>query len=81
MLAAWNINEVRGVKMHFAAQTVPDWMLLCLRGYVARFSATRDAEQAVSTDREGPFKPNVYERRPEAALIALPVAVKAEIES
>ena len=48
---------------------------------MARFRATRDAEQAVSTDRDGPFRPNVYESRPEAALIALPVAVKAEIES
>ncbi|GGV10491.1 hypothetical protein GCM10010245_19770 [Streptomyces spectabilis] len=41
--------------------------------WTARCSATSDDEHAVSTVTAGPSKPNVYERRPEMTLAALPV--------
>src|ERR1700751_3498033 len=40
----------------------------------ARCTATNDDEQAVSTAIDGPLKPNMYERRPAAALNEFPVA-------
>jgi hypothetical protein len=40
----------------------------------ARFNATSDDEQAVSTVMAGPSSPNVYAIRPDAMLAALPVA-------
>ncbi len=45
----------------------------CRSACTAWCSATSDDEHAVSTVTAGPSKPNVYDRRPEATLVALPV--------
>jgi hypothetical protein len=40
----------------------------------AIFKATRDEEHAVSTERDAPWAPKLYERRPLITLKNLPVA-------
>ena len=44
------------------------------RARMAWCTATSEAEQAVSTAHEGPVRPRVKLTRPEAVLVALPVA-------
>ncbi|ONK14922.1 hypothetical protein STBA_57310 [Streptomyces sp. MP131-18] len=39
----------------------------------ARWTATREEEQAVSTDTAGPVRPSVYATRPDSTLIDVPV--------
>ncbi len=43
------------------------------RDWAARWRATREEEQAVSTVTAGPSRPKVYETRPEMTLVARPV--------
>ncbi len=45
----------------------------CRRAWAARWRATREDEQAVSTVTAGPSRPKAYERRPETTLAELPV--------
>ncbi|PSK61768.1 hypothetical protein B0E53_06330 [Micromonospora sp. MH33] len=43
------------------------------RACAARCSATREEEQAVSTETAGPSRPSVYDTRPDATAAAPPV--------
>ena len=43
------------------------------RPLLATWSATRDAEHAVSTGKHGPVNPSVYEMRPEATAMEVDV--------
>src|ERR1700693_2993438 len=51
-----------------------------LKLWQAKCTATRDAEQPVSTDIDGPCNPRMYDIRPEAMLCALPVPTYASME-
>ncbi|GLZ28531.1 hypothetical protein Lesp02_07210 [Lentzea sp. NBRC 105346] len=48
---------------------------------VARCSATKEEEHAVSTVTAGPSKPNVYDSRPDATAVMLPDITKPSTDS
>ena len=77
MPALVNISVVRGLRVTLTPHDVtesdsPDMMLV-----MAMWDPTRDDEHAVSTERQMPWRPNVYDMRPHATLRAPPVAVYA----
>jgi hypothetical protein len=76
-----NIAGVSGVSVRLAPAAAalaiaPDFKLSA-----AVCAATREEEQAVSMAREGPFRPNAYDRRPAATDRLTPAATTAALQA